>query len=129
MTAINLDHLDTNVPAEGAEFEFRGQVFRLRRWKIEEQFDDELVNSVKYKQWENIEELQDMFRIRMFRTKSEFDKFWKTVTTKYKDPAVDGVRAPMQLHELMPLAAAMLEISNGTYDEEKQGEDPKDEES
>lgn len=126
--AYNLDHLDTPVPAEGAEFEFRGQVFRLRRYTIEEQFNDELINSVKYSKWETIEELQDMFRVRMFTTKKEYERFWRTVTAKYVQD--DGVsKAGLQIRELTVLATAMLQISNGTYDPDTGTEDPKDGES
>lgn len=125
--AYNLDHLDTPVPAEGAEFEFRGQVFRLRRYTIEEQFDKDLIDSVKYMKWETIDELKKMFQVRMFTTKKDFDRFWRTITTKY---TVDGVsKAPLRLSELTVLGSAMLDISNGTYDPDTGTEDPKDGES
>lgn len=127
--AVNLDHLDTPVPADGAEFEFRGQVFRLRRFSIEEQFDEELAKSVKFGGWENLDELKQMFGVRMFRTKGELNKFWKTVTTKYDDPETGVERAPLQLRELITLTNAMMDISNGVYDPDAGGEDPKDGES
>lgn len=117
---VNLDHLDTPIPADGAPFEFRGQTFQLRKSTISDAFAE----GDKQSDWENEDDIKAFVQRRMFNTKRDADRFWKLITTKYNDPNADDPRAPLNYNEMMSLIIAMGQISNGVY---KDGEeDPKD---